>query len=1012
MKKNLLLGTVFVLCGLVVAGCNHGKDDASSLPSTDSSGNGQNTLAAALEADYSNMTVAAVLSYDMMGMGIEEESFMEYVYQGYTIIDTGSADSQYMYYHDYQGESYLYFEDNYGTGDAWLNRGMSDAKLGLENTYFSMNYALKYLHANDAIYASGYYIISDPEVVETLNTTMFYFAWFNNIEYVMLSVSGGYITQIIGLCSIDNDDEFVKIQLGNFGSTTFNESSLPPVPNADNVKTYYEYTGTTPTPDIYIESLTVEVVGDVASDSTADVILDLEKTAEVAVSYLPADANKKDITWHSSDENIVAVDFHSTSGHRTIQGVGAGNAEIYATAVGENGTTVTSNRIQVRVNPLQEQNKENCVYDFTFANVLEDGTVLANNNIQTNATHVITSNRAGVRDGKYSSIFEAGKQIFYLDPLSTDFSKPSGAEVVFDFDDQQVSSISLYYGLMYSAHSSYLNRIKSAKIMTSNDGVSWNEIDILEEIQTNISSSYKKLMEHEFAPATKVKIRLESSMVGNQCFFAMDDVAFMANENCHMHEDSSLDIPVESIVISTATTSLKIGDTTNFAAIVSPNDATNKTVTWKSSNPAIVSVTANGLATAESAGSAEIYAVNADETVESNHVTITVAERDHLPENYLGVYFGETYNSPLAESKLTVVDIDHANVEIENTTYQFVVDYYDADSRFYVFKGLDAVDDMLRLKLSEFSGAPVMEVFGTCGDHTFGNNFTNTGSEFTRYVPSTSIDIRCSAEDNKVVVGHSISIYASVLPSNAYYKELTRTVSDPDVADFENEESSVLIGKKAGEVTITYRNEDGISQSITIIVEEVKPVTSIRIDAPKTEIELGESIVVSATMTPEDYNEGSFTWSSSDKNIATVSVNSVTGQVSVVGKALGTCTITCTDSKSGVSGSIEIRVTGTSDKLPADMIGTWTADLSDNEAYYNAIFTFTFDAQGNLNWSDDVLNYDIEMSLTDQDGNTYTFTNSDGDTFTFIYDGTTLTVISFDDSQSMYYFDTPFDCTK
>lgn len=1009
MKKNLLMGTVFVLCGLVVAGCNHGSDDNSSNPSTDSTGNGQNTLAAALEADYSNMTVSAMLSYDMMGMGIEEEYFTEYVYKGYTIIDTGDVEDPYMFYHDYQGESYLYFEDNYGTGDAWLNKGMSDAALGLENTYFSMEYSLKYLNASDAVYASGFYIISDPEVVQTLNTTMFYFAWFNDIEYIMINVNEGYITQIIGLCSIDNDEEFVKIQLGYFGETTFYDASLPPAPNANNVKTYYEYTGTTPTPDIYIESLKLDLVGSVLSDETADVILDLEKTAEVAVSYLPEDANHKDLIWHTTDDKIVEVTSNMTSGHRTLKAVGVGTAEIYVTAQGENGL-VTSNSIKVRVNPLQQQNKEDCVYDFTFANVLEDGTVLANNKVETNATHVITSNRAGVRDGKYSTIFEPTKQILYLDPLSTDFSKPSGAEVVFNFDDQQVSSISFYYGLMYSSHKSYINRISSAKIMTSNDGVTWAEIDILPEIQENISSSYKKLMEHEFEPASIVKIRLESNMVGNQYFFCMDDMAFMANDKCHMHEDAPIHVPVESITVSSAVTTLKVGDTANFGAAVLPINATNKNVTWMSSNEAVATINENGVVTALSAGTSEIYAVsNGEEAIESNHVTITVEERPHLPTNYVGTYFGTTENSPFAESKLMVVDVDHANVEIEGTTYHFIVDSYDADDRFYIFKGLDNEEHTLRLKLTEFSGSPVMEVFGTCGDYVFGNNYTNNGSEFALYVAATSIEIRCSNPDNKVIVGQAINLYAQVVPTNAYYRELTRSVSDSSIADFESDESDRFVGKKAGTVTVTFTNQDGVSNSITIVVEDVKPVTAIQIVAPKTEVEVGESMEVVASITPTDYNVGSFTWSSSDTEIATVKVNSTTGVVTITGKAVGTCVITCTDMKSNVTGSIEIQVVGASSKIPAEMVGTWTA----TEPSYFADFTFVFDEFGNLTWSENFYSSDIELTLVSQAGNTYTFANDAGDTFTFTFDGTTLMVTDFmDASLGFYYFDSEFECTR
>jgi uncharacterized protein YjdB len=71
-------------------------------------------------------------------------------------------------------------------------------------------------------------------------------------------------------------------------------------------------------------------------------------------------------------------------------------------------------------------------------------------------------------------------------------------------------------------------------------------------------------------------------------------------------------VSVSSVKLSQDSASLPIGDSLLLTAIVSPQNATNKTVTWSSSNPKVASVSANGLVKALSAGSVEISVTTVD----------------------------------------------------------------------------------------------------------------------------------------------------------------------------------------------------------------------------------------------------------------------------------------------------------------------------------------------------------------------------------------------------------------
>ncbi|MBP3766735.1 MAG: Ig-like domain-containing protein [Prevotella sp.] len=61
-----------------------------------------------------------------------------------------------------------------------------------------------------------------------------------------------------------------------------------------------------------------------------------------------------------------------------------------------------------------------------------------------------------------------------------------------------------------------------------------------------------------------------------------------------------------SVSLNTTSATLNVGDTKQLYASVSPSSATDKSVSWSSSNSSIASVTSNGLVTANSSGSATI----------------------------------------------------------------------------------------------------------------------------------------------------------------------------------------------------------------------------------------------------------------------------------------------------------------------------------------------------------------------------------------------------------------------
>lgn len=89
-------------------------------------------------------------------------------------------------------------------------------------------------------------------------------------------------------------------------------------------------------------------------------------------------------------------------------------------------------------------------------------------------------------------------------------------------------------------------------------------------------------------------------------------------------------VSVTSVSLNTSSASLTEGETLQLNASVYPTNATNRNVTWSSSNTSVATVTSNGLVTAKSAGTATITCRAADGSGKSATCAVTV-EAEQLP---------------------------------------------------------------------------------------------------------------------------------------------------------------------------------------------------------------------------------------------------------------------------------------------------------------------------------------------------------------------------------------------
>jgi hypothetical protein len=113
-----------------------------------------------------------------------------------------------------------------------------------------------------------------------------------------------------------------------------------------------------------------------------------------------------------------------------------------------------------------------------------------------------------------------------------------------------------------------------------------------------------------------------------------------------------------------------------------------------------------------------------------------------------------------------------------------------------------------------------------------------------------------------------------------------------------------ITGVSPGETNVYVMSEDrGVtSERIQVTVSTPVDVTSVDIQDIQAELYMGEQTTPKVTVLPDDAEEKTLAWKSSDESIATVDAN---GTVTAVGGGVATITATATN---GVTASFEVTV--------------------------------------------------------------------------------------------------------
>ena len=383
----------------------------------------------------------------------------------------------------------------------------------------------------------------------------------------------------------------------------------------------------------------------------------------------------------------------------------------------------------------------------------------------------------------------------------------------------------------------------------------------------------------------------------------------------------------DSISLNSSNVELKIDETYQLNATVSPENADDKSVEWSSSDDTVVTIDSNGLVHAISRGEAVITATTCNDLVATckikviepsitiTNVETTLYEQDTLQletslidlpfdsvityvsdndsiatinsngvvtavhEGQVTITASVVYNGTTYEDSITLnilhlvidplsVSLNATNLELDvNDTYQFIAEVLpeNADDKTVTWSSTD--EDVIEVDdngLAIAVGAGEAKVVATL------SNGINCSCNITVYKPTLSIN---PVEDTTLLVDDTIQLSV----------ELYRISSA--VIDWTSNNDQIATVDANGLVTALKAGNVVIEASCTYKGTLYKDSISFRINQPSVEIDemsddpifIGDTVTLSCST---QYLDGKITWSSSDEAIATINDDGVLTAIS------------------------------------------------------------------------------------------------------------------------------------
>ena len=321
-----------------------------------------------------------------------------------------------------------------------------------------------------------------------------------------------------------------------------------------------------------------------------------------------------------------------------------------------------------------------------------------------------------------------------------------------------------------------------------------------------------------------------------------------------------LPIMVEEISFNKTSVSLKAGETVTLTATVKPDDATDKTVTWSTSDASVATVN-DGVVTAKKVGTATITAKAGDKSA--------------------------TCEITVVATPVTSVTLNKTSASVkagETVTLTATVKPDDATDKTVTWSTSDASVATVNDGVVTAKKVGTATITAKAGDKSATCEITVVST------PVTAVTLNKTSVSLKA--GETVTLTATVKPDDATDKTVTWGSSDESVAKVEN---GIVTAIGKGLSTITAKAGD---TSATCMVTVSVPVENVTLNKTELVLQKGQEEVLVALVSPDDATDKTINWSSSNVSVVRVDQNGAVAAegagTAVITASAGTKSATCT----------------------------------------------------------------------------------------------------------------------
>ena len=387
-----------------------------------------------------------------------------------------------------------------------------------------------------------------------------------------------------------------------------------------------------------------------------------------------------------------------------------------------------------------------------------------------------------------------------------------------------------------------------------------------------------------------------------------DDGGFMSSCNV------TVGVGVEKIELDKSELSLKKGESASLKATIFPENASDKSLKWGSSDVSVATVDAYGNVKAEGNGEATVF----------------VSSSDGGFTAYCNVKVG---------TPVTGISLDPREFTLETIGSSFtikpVISPEDASDLGVVWESADTkVVSVASDGTVTAIGPGTTTVKATTNDGSFTSNCVVS-------VKSPAQHVSLDKTSLKLLEGESGKLTATVYPLNSTQKTLTWVSDHPDVASVDNEGN--VTARKAGTATVTVKVAENVTAVCKVTV--ISRVTGISLSETTVELKPGETHQLTATVLPQNASNAEVTWYSDKESVAKVSQSGLVSAVST-----GEATIHVVTSDGGKMATCLVKV-GTPVKGITLSISSKTLYVGDPSLDISATLTPANATDKSLEWS-------------------------------------------------------------